>query len=83
MFVVWCRSVIMDPLAKANYSDKFSALLFCEELQMRVDIRHYDMKAAKLEVFRENPRFLTLAVPGLAENRPSLLKGIVKGSIYL
>ena len=39
---------------------------------MKVDIQKYQMESAKLGV---DPPYLTLAVPGLAENRPSLVRG--------
>ena len=41
---------------------------------MQFDIRNYDMKAAKMEKTNSG-RNLRLEVPGLAENRPSVLKG--------
>jgi helicase MOV-10 len=56
----------------ASHCEKFSKLLHVEELQMEVDIQKYQMGDAKLE--RDAP-FLTLDVPGLAENRPSLVRG--------
>ena len=69
----------------ANYCDKFSKLLHVEELQMEVDMAKYKMEKAKLKKPKakaENPRskseiqrFLTLEVPGLAEKRPSLVRG--------
>ena len=40
--------------------------------QMEVDIRHYDMHDV---VMGAEGRFLTLKVPGLSENRPSVLRG--------
>ena len=55
-----------------KYSEKFSKLLHVEELQMKLDIEKYQMRSAKL--IQELP-YLTLAVPGLAENRPSLVRG--------
>ena len=55
-----------------KYSEKFSKLLHVEELQMKLDIEKYQMRSAKL--IKEFP-YLTLAVPGLAENRPSLVRG--------
>ena len=60
----------------ANYKNKFSALLHVEEHQMNVDIRHYDMDNVTMSVYKQDRRLLTLKVPGLAENRPSLLRGV-------
>ena len=61
-----------DNHTSERYSDKFSKLLHVEELQMKVDIAKYQMDSAKLG---EDGRYLTLDVPGLAENRPSLVRG--------
>lgn len=47
-------------------------LLHLEELQQEVDVRSYDMQAA--ELFRSGT-FIGLKVPGLAEARPSVLRG--------
>lgn len=55
-----------------QYTEKFAALLHIEELQMEVDIRHYDLEDATLT---PEGQFLILKVPGLAENRPSVIKG--------
>ena len=55
-----------------RFCEKFSKLLHVEEMQMKIDIQKYQMESAKLE---EDPPFLRLAVPGLAENRPSLVRG--------
>ena len=56
----------------ASYCENFSKLLHVEELQMEVDIEKYKMAKAKLH---EDKGYLTLDVPGLAENRPSLVRG--------
>lgn len=47
-------------------------LLHLEELQQEVDVRSYDMKEADL--FRSGI-YIALKVPGLAEARPSVLRG--------
>ena len=70
------RNIVQSPLSMANYKDKFSALLHVEEHQMNVDIRQFDMKKTTMSVYKANRRLLTLKVPGLAENRPSLLRGV-------
>ncbi|XP_013408833.1 putative helicase MOV-10 [Lingula anatina] len=54
---------------------RFASLLHMEEAQMEVDIRKYDMEAETMTISNTNPRLLVLKVPGLAENRPSILKG--------
>ncbi len=56
-----------------NYSKCMACLLWFEELQMKKDITTYDLDNAPLR--RNGGRYYTLRVPGLAENRPSVLKG--------
>jgi len=56
-----------------NYSNCMKYLLWFEELQMKKDITTYDLENALLR--RDGRRYYTLRVPGLAENRPSVLKG--------
>jgi helicase MOV-10 len=48
-------------------------LVELEELQQHIDITRYSMRGVELEV--SGRRYLALQVPGLAENRPSVLKG--------
>ena len=55
-----------------NHCERFSNLLHVEELQMEVDIQRFSMEKTKLGRERS---YLTLEVPGLAENRPSLVRG--------
>ncbi|KAJ7370129.1 Helicase MOV-10 [Desmophyllum pertusum] len=73
------NSLVRERLEKKlnfdNYKEKFSMLLHVEELQMQKDIRNYDMKGVVFQQERGDRRFLTLVVPGLAENRPSVLRG--------
>ena len=59
-------------VTERNHCDRFSKLLHVEELQMEVDIQKYSMEEAKLQ---QKDGYLSLAVPGLAENRPSLVRG--------
>jgi hypothetical protein len=56
-----------------TYSQFFSSLLWIEEMGMEVDIRTYDMDRARMQPCEG--RFLALHVPGLAESRPSVLRG--------
>ncbi|XP_068731732.1 putative helicase mov-10-B.1 [Montipora capricornis] len=42
------------------YQEKFSTLLYIEELQMQKDIRKYDMKEVEFQQDREDRRFLIL-----------------------
>ncbi|NXT31603.1 SDE3 helicase, partial [Pelecanoides urinatrix] len=66
------RSLLEAPLQARNYQEKFQLLLHLEEIQMEVDIRRYDMQDVPMEQERA---LLVLDVPGVAENRPSVLKG--------
>ncbi|CAH1784099.1 unnamed protein product [Owenia fusiformis] len=62
-------------LTMDNFLDKLCHLLHIEEIQMEVDIRKYDMEDVCMRRCKANPRLLVLKVPGLAENRPSVLRG--------
>ena len=57
---------------ETNHRERFAKLLHVEELQMQVDIQKYSIESAKLI---PKDGYLTVAVPGLAENRPSLVRG--------
>ena len=57
----------------STYSMLYSHLLWAEERAMERDIRAYDMEAAPLHA--EQGGYLSLHVPGLSENRPSVLRG--------
>jgi hypothetical protein len=60
------------PLTPVNHAPRFGELLMCEEVQQQTDIRMYDMQHAAL---RCRGHELLLDVPGLAEARPSVLRG--------
>ncbi|NXO67527.1 SDE3 helicase, partial [Phainopepla nitens] len=66
------RSLLEAPLQAENYHQKFQLLLHLEEIQMEVDIRRYDMQDVTMVQERA---LLVLEVPGVAENRPSVLRG--------
>ncbi|XP_009072773.1 PREDICTED: putative helicase MOV-10, partial [Acanthisitta chloris] len=66
------RSLLEAPLQIENYQKKFQLLLHLEEIQMEVDIRRYDMQDVTMVQERA---LLVLHVPGVAENRPSVLRG--------
>ncbi|OCT94290.1 putative helicase MOV-10 [Xenopus laevis] len=68
------RDLLRNPLDFNNYK-RFHLLLYLEEIQMEVDIRKYDRQNQTMEVDPDNKRLLTLKVPGVAENRPSVLRG--------
>ncbi|NXM45339.1 SDE3 helicase, partial [Gymnorhina tibicen] len=70
------RSLLEAPLQAENYYQKFQLLLHLEEIQMEVDIRRYDMQDVTMV---QDRALLVLdvrrGVPGVAENRPSVLRG--------
>uniref|UniRef100_A0A8C6X6Q3 RNA helicase n=1 Tax=Naja naja TaxID=35670 RepID=A0A8C6X6Q3_NAJNA len=69
------RSSLEAPLQFDNYSEKFCLLLHLEEIQMEVDIHRYDMQNVSMFTDKYNKKLLVLKAPGVAENRPSVLKG--------
>ena len=64
-----------DPSTTAKclaYSRLYKHLLWAEERAMELDIRSFDLDKALL---RPQQRLVALRVPGLSENRPSVLRG--------
>ena len=57
-----------------GYHTHFQQLLWLELLQMEVDIRTFDMEGVPLDGYTR-PGLLGIEVPGLAEHRPSVLRG--------
>lgn len=62
---------LRTPLRDETYATFFQTLLWAEELQMEIEIRRYDLRAP----LQKTTKLLRLAVPGLAEKRPSVLLG--------
>eukprot|EP00798_Chlamydomonas_sp_ICE-L_P006124 gene6124-2730_t len=56
-----------------DYSLKMKLLLWAEELQHEIDVRMYDMEGVELR--KDRSVYMSLSVPGLAENRPSVMRG--------
>ncbi|XP_006895773.1 PREDICTED: putative helicase MOV-10 isoform X2 [Elephantulus edwardii] len=75
--VVDIKAQLEAALKPKNYEVKFRLLLHLEELQMERDIRHYDLESVPMiwDPADQNPSLLTLEVPGVAESRPSVLRG--------
>ncbi|MGH0176189.1 UNVERIFIED_CONTAM: hypothetical protein FKN15_072115 [Acipenser sinensis] len=69
------RSLLESQLDFENYKERFQLLLHLEEIQMEVDIKKYDLHNAVMYPDPQQKRFLILHVPGVAENRPSVLRG--------
>jgi hypothetical protein len=57
----------------AEYARRLQQLLWVEELQLEVDVQGYDMNG--VEMHETSGRRLLLVVPGLAENRPCVMRG--------
>ncbi|CAK6439183.1 unnamed protein product [Pipistrellus nathusii] len=71
------KAKLETSLKSRNYQTKLQLLLHLEELQMEHDIRHYDLESVPMtrDPVAQNPKLLTLEVPGVAESRPSVLRG--------
>lgn len=59
----------------ANYQQMFQQLLWAEEFQAKKDIRLYDIQRADFVANPGAAHNQWLSVPGLAEKRPSVLRG--------
>lgn len=71
---------LAQPLSMSSYVNRFSTLLWLEEINAEMEIREFNMMAVVLKKLGD---FLTLEVPGLVEGRPSVVIGdrvIVKSS---
>ncbi|XP_043572295.1 putative helicase MOV-10 isoform X2 [Chiloscyllium plagiosum] len=62
-------------LGFSSYSERFSLLLHMEEIQMEADITRYNMTGVPMHQDPHKRQLLILQVPGVAENRPSVLRG--------
>lgn len=63
---------ITEGVTRGNYGIYFTTLINLEEIQVEENMQGYNMEHI---YFRKKGKFLTLEVPGLAERRPSLVKG--------
>lgn len=57
----------------SNYKEKFSTLLWLEEIHAEIELREYNMSGV---ILKRKGDLLVLEVPGLAESRPSLYAGV-------
>ena len=69
-----CVKLFDTKLNKTNYKEKWQLLLHCEEKQLEIDIRHYDMESVPIIRLPGSNTLYSLEVPGLEENRPSVMK---------
>ncbi|KAL1020483.1 hypothetical protein UPYG_G00000620 [Umbra pygmaea] len=67
------QSLLEAGLNRERYTERFQLLLYFEELQMKVDIKRYNM--INRPMVRDRKNLLVLEVPGVSENRPSVLRG--------
>ena len=67
-----CRPELSQSLSTTNYINRFHTLLWIEEFANRECLKRFFMTGVQLV---PNGRFLTMTVPGLADNRPSLILG--------
>ncbi|KAA0712698.1 putative helicase mov-10-B.1 [Triplophysa tibetana] len=74
-FLCVFRRVLEKELCMKMYTERFHLLLQLEEIQMAVDIKKYDLYNKTMTQDKTNKRLLVLKVPGVAENRPSVLRG--------
>ncbi|CAG0899619.1 unnamed protein product [Cyprideis torosa] len=58
-----------------NYKTFWQLLLWLEERQLELDVRNYEMHRQTLTRVHRGYYLMCLHVPGLAENRPSVLPG--------
>ncbi|XP_032348454.1 RNA helicase Mov10l1 isoform X9 [Camelus ferus] len=66
------QPLLAELLNMSNYKEKFSALLWLEEIHAETELKEYNVTGVTL---RRNGDLLVLEVPGLAEGRPSLYAG--------
>lgn len=67
------RLHVFQLLNMSNYKEKFSTLLWLEEIYAEMELKEYNMSGI---VLRRNGDLLVLEVPGLAKGRPSLYTGV-------
>uniref|UniRef100_A0A8C2GL98 RNA helicase n=1 Tax=Cyprinus carpio TaxID=7962 RepID=A0A8C2GL98_CYPCA len=68
------KSLLQSPLGFHNYAERFDLLLYLEECQMHVDIKRYNKDQVTL-LKDYDKRLMVLNLPGVSENRPSVLRG--------
>ncbi|TRY87279.1 hypothetical protein DNTS_028207 [Danionella cerebrum] len=69
------QSLLETPVDFQNYTERFGLLLHLEECQMHVDIKKYNKDNITLTRDSTDKRLLILNLPGVSENRPSVLRG--------
>ncbi|XP_017335051.1 putative helicase mov-10-B.1 isoform X1 [Ictalurus punctatus] len=69
------RGLLESPMSVKQYAERFQLILHLEEIQMEEDIKKYDLYGQTMKQDKMNKNLLVLRVPGVAENRPSVLRG--------
>uniref|UniRef100_A0A8C1NAK0 RNA helicase n=1 Tax=Cyprinus carpio TaxID=7962 RepID=A0A8C1NAK0_CYPCA len=69
------KSLLESDLSFHNYMDRFDLLLYLEEDQMCLDIKRYDKNDVSMVKDHKEKGLLVLELPGVSENRPSVLRG--------
>uniref|UniRef100_A0A3Q3E8Z1 RNA helicase n=1 Tax=Labrus bergylta TaxID=56723 RepID=A0A3Q3E8Z1_9LABR len=67
--------LLTSGLNTKTYSRLFHCLLHLEEIKKEVDSRKYDLFDQTMTQDKSNKQLFKLCVPGVAQNRPSVLKG--------
>ncbi|XP_031208332.1 RNA helicase Mov10l1 isoform X2 [Mastomys coucha] len=76
------QPLLAELLNMSNYKEKFSTLLWLEEIHAEIELKEYNMSSV---ILKRKGDLLVLEVPGLAESRPSLYAGdklILKSQEY-
>lgn len=73
---IWIHGSLLalQLLNMSNYKEKFSTLLWLEEIHAEIELKEYNMSGV---VLKRKGELLVLEVPGLAESRPSLYAGML------
>lgn len=71
----YIRYILKSPLTADTHQQRFSLLLHLEELQREKSIQKYDMSNVRLIGGSCSTNLFALTVPGLVEQRPSIIKG--------
>ncbi|XP_066500136.1 putative helicase mov-10-B.2 [Hoplias malabaricus] len=69
------KALLESTLSFQNYAERFHLLLYLEESQMLVDIKRYNKDDVTMKKDQQSRKLLVIEVPGVAENRPSVLRG--------
>ncbi|KAA0713974.1 putative helicase mov-10-B.1 [Triplophysa tibetana] len=69
------RSLLEKDMKFQDYAKHFELLLYLEEDQMRMDIKRYNKADVPMKKDSQNKQLLVLELPGVSENRPTVLRG--------